>query len=123
MGDRNRSSIDENFEAFFKGWLIRQENFLQQLVQALTSQDEHEMEQYRNLIQEVLSHYQQYLEEKSSAAKQEVFIFYSPPLLSSFEKTLLYVAGFKPFLLFKLLSNSVTELSTPEQEEAIERVK
>ena len=72
------------------------------------------------MIQEVLSHY---LEEKSRAAKEEVFLFYSPPWLSSFEKiTLLWVGGFKPFLLFKLLAYSVTEL-TPEQEETIERVK
>ncbi|XWS24032.1 hypothetical protein CRYUN_Cryun28dG0066400 [Craigia yunnanensis] len=68
------------------------------------------------------SHYEQYLEEKSRAEKEEVFLFYSPPWLSSFEKTLLWVGGFKPFLLFKLLANSVTEL-TPEQEETIERVK
>ncbi|XWS21349.1 hypothetical protein CRYUN_Cryun30bG0048000 [Craigia yunnanensis] len=122
MADRNGASIGENFETFFNSWLIRQENFLEQLVQALTSQDGHEIERQGSLIQEVLSHYEQYLEEKSRAAKEEVFLFYSPPWLSSFEKSLLWVGGFKPFLLFKLLANSVTEL-TPEQEETIERVK
>ncbi|XVE55675.1 hypothetical protein DITRI_Ditri03aG0177400 [Diplodiscus trichospermus] len=122
MADGNGSCIGKNFEAFFHGWLIRLENFLQQLVLALTSKDGHEIEQQGRLVQEVLSHYQQYLEEKSRVAKQEVFLLYYPPWLTSFEKTLLWVGGFKPFLIFKLLANSVKEL-TPEQEETIGGVK
>lgn len=113
------ASIGENFEAFFNGWLNRQENFLQQLAQALSSQ---EIERLGSLILEVLSHYEEYLEEKSRAAKEDVFPFFSPPWLSSFEKTFLWVGGFKPFLLFKILANSVTDL-TREQEETVERVK
>ncbi|KAK6257150.1 hypothetical protein QUC31_000609 [Theobroma cacao] len=97
MADRNGSNVRESFESFFNGWLVRQENFLDQPVQALTSQDGHEIDQRGSLVQEVLSHYEQYLEEKSKAAKDQVFLFYSPPC-------------------------SVTEL-TPEQEETIERVK
>ncbi|WRX30907.1 Transcription factor TGA like domain - like 8, partial [Theobroma cacao] len=97
MADRNGSNVRKSFESFFNGWLVRQENFLDQPVQALTSQDGHEIEQRGSLVQEVLSHYEQYLEEKSKAAKDQVFLFYSPPC-------------------------SVTEL-TPEQEETIERVK
>lgn len=100
MADRNGSNVRESFESFFNGWLVRQENFLDQPVQALTSQDGHEIDQRGSLVQEVLSHYEQYLEEKSKAAKDQVFLFYSPPWLSSFEKTLLWIGGFKPFLLF-----------------------
>ncbi|XVE70281.1 hypothetical protein DITRI_Ditri10aG0059800 [Diplodiscus trichospermus] len=122
MADGNGASHCHNFETFFNGWLTRQENFLEQLVQALTSQEfGHEIERLGSLIQEVLSHYERYLEEKFKEAKG-VFLFYSPPWLSSFEKTFLWVGGFKPFLLFKLLANLGTEL-TPEQDESIERLK
>ncbi|KAE8715606.1 putative Receptor protein kinase CLAVATA1 precursor [Hibiscus syriacus] len=115
-------SIAQNFENFFNGWLVRQEGFHERLVQALRSQDEDQIQQRESLIHQVVSHYEQYLVEKSTAAKERVLLFYSPPWLTCFEKALLWFGGFKPFLLFKLLANSVPEL-TPEQEEAIERVK
>ncbi|MFQ6639672.1 hypothetical protein Gotur_014768 [Gossypium turneri] len=121
-GNGSTSSIVENFGAFFNGWLVRQERFLEQLVQALRSQDEEEIERRGDLIQEVLSHYDQYSAEKFKAAREQVLLFYSPPWLTSFEKAQLWVGGFKPFILFKILTNSVTEF-TPEQEQAIERVK
>ncbi|KAL4333713.1 hypothetical protein GQ457_07G024500 [Hibiscus cannabinus] len=124
MANSNGSSVAQNFETFFNGWLLRQERFHQQLVQALSLryEDEDEIEWRGSLIQQVLSHYEQYALEKSRAAREQVLLFYSPPWLTSLEKALLWVGGFKPFLLFKLLANSITELS-PEQEEAIERVK
>ncbi|XVF64277.1 hypothetical protein PTKIN_Ptkin09bG0155500 [Pterospermum kingtungense] len=119
MADGNGATTGKNFQTFFNGWLIRQQNFLEQL---LTSQDGVEIESQGSLIREVLSHYEEYLEEKSRAASEQVFLFYSPPWLTSFEKSLLWVGGFKPFLLFKLLANSVTDL-TPEQQETIDRFK
>ncbi|GMI82748.1 hypothetical protein like AT1G58330 [Hibiscus trionum] len=122
MSTSNDSSIAQNFASFFNGWLVRQERFHERLVQALRSQDEVGIQQQESLILQVLSHYEQYLVEKTIAARKQVLLFYSPPWLTSFEKALLWVGGFNPFLLFKLLANSATEL-TPEQEEAIERLK
>ncbi|OMO57480.1 hypothetical protein COLO4_35349 [Corchorus olitorius] len=119
MSGPSESNVSENFQTFFNGWLLRQENFLRQLVH---STNENETQWQGNLIQQVLSHYQQYLEEKTRAVKEEVFLFFSPPWLTTFEKTLLWIGGFKPFLLFNILANSVTEL-TPEQQESVERVK
>ncbi|KAL4281315.1 hypothetical protein GQ457_03G034710 [Hibiscus cannabinus] len=121
MATSDDSSIAQNFASFFNGWLVRLERFHERLVQAL-NEDDIQHQQLESLIQQVLSHYEQYLVEKSTAAREQVLLFYSPPWLTSFEKALLWVGGFKPFLLFKLLANSVTEL-TPEQGEAIERVK
>ncbi|KAK8661419.1 hypothetical protein V6N13_091024 [Hibiscus sabdariffa] len=85
MANINASSVAQNFETFFNGWLVRRERFLQQLVQALR----YEIERRGSLIQQVLSHYEQYALEKSRAAREQVLLFYSPPWLTSFEKALL----------------------------------
>ncbi|EEF52193.1 Transcription factor HBP-1b, putative [Ricinus communis] len=79
-------------------------------------------EQHKHLIAQLLSHYKCYYEEKSNAAREDVFLFMNPPWLSSFERTLLWLGGFKPLVMFRLINNSVTDL-TPEQSERIEQVR
>ncbi|KAK8692426.1 hypothetical protein V6N13_075885 [Hibiscus sabdariffa] len=94
MATSDDSSIAQNFASFFNGWLVRLERFHERLVQALNEDDiQQQQQQLESLIQQVLSHYEQYLVEKSTAAREQVLLFYSPPWLTSFEKALLWVAG------------------------------
>ncbi|KAJ0026034.1 hypothetical protein Pint_08565 [Pistacia integerrima] len=111
-----------NFQTFFSGWLSRQLNFIDQLISAIAPENIHNNEQHQNLIDQVLSHYQQYYEEKSLAAREDVFLFISPPWFSSYEITFLWLGGFRPSLLFKLLNSSVKDL-TEEQEHEMEQLK
>ncbi|KAK9047558.1 hypothetical protein V6N11_053397 [Hibiscus sabdariffa] len=80
MATSDDSSIAQNFASFFNGWLVRLERFHERLVQALNEDDiQQQQQQLESLIQQVLSHYEQYLVEKSTAAREQVLLFYSPP--------------------------------------------
>ncbi|PIA59470.1 hypothetical protein AQUCO_00400388v1 [Aquilegia coerulea] len=112
----NRISV--SFENFFRDWLVRQEHYLDELLCA----ESHCEQELRELISKVLSHYQQYFEEKSMAIQNDVFLVFSPTWFNSFERSFLWIAGFKPALVFKLVVNSVTDLSE-EQAQMVERLK
>ncbi|KAK2660033.1 hypothetical protein Ddye_006566 [Dipteronia dyeriana] len=115
-----------NFETFFNGWLIHQQNFHDQLLQALSPENinhNDEEQQYQALIDQVMYHYQQYYQEKSIAARQDVLVFFSPPWFTAFERTFFWVGGFKPTFVFKLLDDSSVEDLTEEQEREVQQIK
>ncbi|KAI3876995.1 hypothetical protein MKX03_024580 [Papaver bracteatum] len=104
-----------SFQMFFQGWILRQQHYLEQL---LTSTNRAE-EELSTLVSEVLSHYQQYYEAKSMVIRQDVYIVFTPPWFSPFERTFLWIAGFKPGLAFKILNNSVRDSLSEDQKERV----
>ncbi|CAI0425323.1 unnamed protein product [Linum tenue] len=76
----------------------------------------------RDLVNRVLTHYQHYFEEKSRVTQSDVFVLFSPPWFSALERSFLWIAGFKPGLAFRVLRDSVNDLSE-EQERRIARVR
>lgn len=111
-----------SFEAFFQGWLLRQEQFLNELIIAQNTFDESQEGVIKNLISGVLAHYQEYFEEKSRMSHRNVFNVFSPAWFTPLEKSYLWIAGFKPGLAFSLVMNSVDDLSQ-NQVERINRLK
>ncbi|KAJ4701532.1 transcription factor-related [Melia azedarach] len=122
MAHPTERNIRVNFETFFGEWLNRQQNYLDQLHLEITPEHVDKYEQHLSLIDQVLSHYQQYYGEKSVAAREDVILFFSPPWFTSFERTLLWIGGFRPTLVFKLINHSVHDL-TAEQERVLDRLK
>ncbi|KAI3969020.1 hypothetical protein MKW92_040486 [Papaver armeniacum] len=124
----NNNSCGENrifFETFFTGWLIRQKNYLDQLMSARNNfQNISEME-LRSLVFQILTHYQQYYAAKVTAARKDVFVMFAPPWFSSYERTYLWITGFKPSLAFSILDKSVVNQDdlTDEQVEALCRLR
>ncbi|OMO97587.1 hypothetical protein COLO4_14513 [Corchorus olitorius] len=110
-----------SFDAFFEGWLVRQEHYLDELQSVQQRSHESQEDDLKDLITRVLSHYQQYLEEKSREAQRNIFLVFSQTWLSSFERASLWIGGFKPGFALKVVSNSVQDLS-PEQSERIKRL-
>ncbi|WCJ28045.1 hypothetical protein M5689_009754 [Euphorbia peplus] len=110
------------FEEFFEGWLARQQNLLDQLL--LLHQDGREVshDHLKEVITRTLAHYEQYYQEKSRFAHRNIFLVFSPPWFSPFERTFLWIAGFKPALAYKVLHGSVRDLSE-EQRQLIGRLK
>ncbi|KAF3949297.1 hypothetical protein CMV_024818 [Castanea mollissima] len=104
---------------FFEGWLVRQQSFLEQLLHSISSDTTN---QQTSLIQQVLAHYQEYYEEKAKIPRNDVFLLFCPPWLSSFERSLLWVAGYKPYLVFKIVDGAVNDLKA-EQTLRMEEVK
>ncbi|KAK2985964.1 hypothetical protein RJ640_028282 [Escallonia rubra] len=113
----------EPFATFFRDWLTRQEHLLYELLQVQPSQHHEEGVDHesRELIGRVMTHYTQYYEFKSRIAHQNVFLVLSPPWFSPYERTFLWISGFKPGLAFRIVNNSVSDLDA-EQGRQMERL-
>ncbi|KVI03370.1 protein DOG1-like 4 [Cynara cardunculus var. scolymus] len=111
-----------SFENFLQGWLVRQEHYLEELRCTLSTSHQSKDEDLRDLISRVLFHYQQYYEEKSRIAKHDVFLVFSPPWFSPFERSFFWIAGVKPGLAFRVVGSSVEDMSE-EQVERMEKLK
>lgn len=112
-----------SFTSFFERWLLQQQTLLDDLLSLLHSppQDDAVKAETRDrLFEQVISHYNRYYEEKSSAANRNPFPFFSPPWLTPFERTLLWVSGFKPSIIFRLIGEAVGEELTAEQRRRME---
>lgn len=114
--------VIDNFGNFYQSWLAGQQSFLQQLLQsaALPANDKEEAQ--LRLINQILAHYQHYYEELSKAAGEDVFRAFSAPWLTPFERTLLWIGGFKPSIVLRLLDAAVKDLAPP-QRARLEEVK
>ncbi|KAK9127454.1 hypothetical protein Syun_016251 [Stephania yunnanensis] len=101
----NTSWNSSSFAGFFEGWLVRQEHYLDELLSAQDSfadeDGESQQEELRGLISRVLTHYQQYYQAKALAARNDVFHVFSPSWFSTIERSLLWIGGFKPGLVFR----------------------
>ncbi|KAK1306220.1 Transcription factor TGA5 [Acorus calamus] len=108
-----------SFESFFQGWLVRQEELLDELLSAPREGEEPKL---RELIEKALTHYGAYYREKSLMASRDVLLVFSPRWFTSCERTFLWIAGWKPGMAFRLVRSNVEGL-TDEQSEAIGRLR
>lgn len=121
---RNHTNGDPkslSFESFLEAWLVRQKRYLEELLSAQHSSCEVRQDDHLELIHRVLYHYQQYYEEKSRVANWDVFLVFSPPWLTNLERALLWIAGFRPNLLFRLVSSSINDM-TEDQSRRMDRL-
>ncbi|KAJ8453390.1 hypothetical protein Cgig2_008274 [Carnegiea gigantea] len=116
---RPSSSSRASFLAFFEGWLGRQQAFLDELIHMEDDDGDNGSE---HLAQEMLSHYGDYYEEKAKIMREDIFLVLCPPWLTSFERAFLWVAGFKPSLVFRLLEASISDMIS-EQVEQLKELK
>ncbi|KAI3876994.1 hypothetical protein MKX03_024579 [Papaver bracteatum] len=108
---REGNSDEISFEQFLDGWLARQQRYLDELILVNANSKEIPEEELKSLISRVLGHYQQYYEAKSIASRRDVFVLFAPPWFNSYERTFLWIAGFKPGLLLRILNKAVKDLS------------
>ncbi|KAL7597047.1 hypothetical protein Lser_V15G31080 [Lactuca serriola] len=118
----NQRSVRESFAEYFEDWEVQHRSYLDKLV-AIATQNETEEDSVRHLVDQVLCHYQEYYDEKSKAADSDVFLMFSPPWFSSFERTLLWATGFRPSMAFRLIRESVGGELSEEQNERIAVVR
>ncbi|MCL7045416.1 hypothetical protein MKW94_011581 [Papaver nudicaule] len=118
---RQGNSGEIPFEEFLDGWLVRQQNYLDELIHTNANSTEIPEDQLKALISRVLGHYQQYYEAKSIASRRDVFVLFSPPWFSTYERTFLWIAGFKPGLLLRILNKAVKDLSE-DQSSRVRRI-
>ncbi|XP_058761951.1 protein ZW2-like [Vicia villosa] len=111
------------FEEFLQGWLNRQRNYLDELLSAQELRQQMDGTERMNLLNRVICHYGQYYEEKSKIAHQNILLVFSPPWLSSLEKSYLWIAGFKPGLTFHLVNKTLEDDLSEEQKERLDELK
>ncbi|KAI3408592.1 DOG1 domain-containing protein [Psidium guajava] len=111
MDSNNGKPNAFSFESFLEAWLVRQKRYLDELLSAQHSSHEARQDDHRELINRVLYHYQQYYERKSRVAKWDVFLVFSPPWFTNLERAFLWIAGFKPSLVFRLISSSANDMT------------
>ncbi|XP_059639481.1 protein RESPONSE TO ABA AND SALT 1-like [Cornus florida] len=101
------SNNDGPFVTFLEVWLVRQQHLLDELVTAQQNLHESRNDYFRDLTTRVSSHYQQYYHEKFREVSRNTFGVLSPPWFTPYERTLLWISGFKPDLAFRLVERSV----------------
>lgn len=112
MTDANAAS----FEAFLREWMVRQKDLLDELVSAQRRRHELHDGDRRELISRVLSHYEQYYQEKSRIANRDILLAFSPSWFSSLERSFLWIAGFKPGMVIQLANQVLDDLSEEQRE-------
>ncbi|KAK7339898.1 hypothetical protein VNO77_20584 [Canavalia gladiata] len=112
MTDANVAS----FEAFLQGWMVRQRDYLNELLSAQQHHQELQDDDVRQLINRVICHYGQYYEEKSRIAHHNILLVFSPPWFTSLERTFLWVGGFKPGVAFQVVNTALEDLSEEQRQ-------
>lgn len=96
--------------------MLRQKDYLDKLVFAQQRRHEMQDDDQRELISRVLSHYEQYYEEKSRIAHRDILLVFSPTWFSSLERTFLWIAGFKPGMMIQLANQALDDLSEDQRQ-------
>ncbi|XP_073060953.1 protein DOG1-like 3 [Primulina eburnea] len=93
-----------SFHSFYNTWIEQLWQLQLQLRQALptlTAEEQHH--QLRNLVQKLMFHYEEYYRVKSSSANYDVLSLFSAPWTSVLERSLHWIAGWRPTTAFHLI--------------------
>ncbi|KAE9598920.1 hypothetical protein Lal_00022556 [Lupinus albus] len=124
---RNNNLVVENFSEFYDNWVLKLEQILHQLLQVSKKKTNGNTEQeVQELVSKVTSHIKQYYTVKWGAAHEHVLVFFSPPWLTPLENAYLWITGWKPSTVFKLvesLNKTTTFNMTQEQENKVEELR
>ncbi|CAL0334727.1 unnamed protein product [Lupinus luteus] len=123
----NTNLVVENFSEFYHNWVLKLEEILHQLLQVSKKRSNENTEQeVQELVSKVTSHIKEYYTVKWGAANEHVLVFFSPPWLTPLENAYLWVTGWKPSTVFKLvesLNKTTTFNLTEEQENRVEELR
>ncbi|ERM97680.1 hypothetical protein AMTRI_Chr01g110430 [Amborella trichopoda] len=92
---------EDPFKRFFEEWIAEQERQLHELMAA--SHAHINEKTLRSLIERVMAHYEAYYDAKSKAAKENIVGMFSPTWTSKLENAFLWIAGWRPAMVFRLL--------------------
>ncbi|RWW38461.1 hypothetical protein BHE74_00056309 [Ensete ventricosum] len=111
-------------DTFYVSWLARLDELRSDLLSALT----HRPHLILPSVDAILDHYREYRDAKARLAHADVLDVISHSWLTPFERTFLWVAGWKPSLAFRLLFHEGIGgrdgcLLRPDQRTAIEELR
>ncbi|KAG7037453.1 Protein DOG1-like 4, partial [Cucurbita argyrosperma subsp. argyrosperma] len=92
-----------NFTSFYATWFDHLRHLIHQLSSTPTDHHHH-------LVHTIISHYSEYFRVKSLAAEKDPLSVFSAPWATSFERSLHWVAGWRPTTTFHLIYSQSTIL-------------
>lgn len=100
------------FQTFHERWHQQLDQLVQKLREAprASSSDHHNNQLLDHLVQNFLSHLSDYYRVKSAVAHQDVLFLLAAPWASTFERSLHWIAGWRPTTAFQVVHTQSTIL-------------
>ncbi|WJX22453.1 hypothetical protein P8452_11757 [Trifolium repens] len=121
-----KNPVVEKFSEFYEKWVLKLEEIHHELIQVskrktelLMMMNEQEL-QLQVLVSKVTTHLKEYYTVKWGAAHEDVVVFFTPTWLSPLENAYLWVTGWKPSSIFRMLEKFDI---TDEQRKEIEKLR
>lgn len=93
-----------SFQRFYKTWFDQLKEIVHQLNQVpRPAMNDQHRELQQQFVQKLISHYSEYYRVKSLAAKNDILSVFSAPWSSSLERSLHWIAGWRPTTAFHLI--------------------
>ncbi|XP_004244373.1 protein DOG1-like 3 [Solanum lycopersicum] len=93
-----------SFQRFYETWFDQLKEIVRQLNQVpRPATSDHHRELHQLLVQKVVSHIYEYYRVKSLAAKNDILSVFSAPWSTSLERSLHWIAGWRPTTAFHLI--------------------
>ncbi|PIA42172.1 hypothetical protein AQUCO_02100201v1 [Aquilegia coerulea] len=105
-----QSQMQKKFSDYYERYITLQETNIQQLLSV--SRNPNNEQEHKALVSGVLNLYKEYYTVKWAGAHEDVLGFFSPTWLTPLENAHLWVTGWKPSILFKLI-NSLRQAQIP----------
>lgn len=102
-----KNKVEEKFTEFFEKWVLQLEEHVQQLlrVSKLETTPLQGDAELQALVSKVTTHVKAYYTAKWAAAHEDVLAFFCPVWLSPLENAYLWVTGWKPSTVFRLIES------------------
>ncbi|XP_004486274.1 protein DOG1-like 4 [Cicer arietinum] len=115
-----KNTVVEKFSEFYQKWIFKLEEILHQLLQVSKTEEQ----EIQSLVSKVTTHLKEYYTVKWGAAHEDVVIFFTPTWLSPLENAHLWVTGWKPSTVFRILDglNAAFDM-TEEQKKKIDELR
>ncbi|CAA2988192.1 DOG1-like 4 [Olea europaea subsp. europaea] len=98
-----KTHVEEKFSSFYEKWMCLLEEFLQYYLRV--SAENSQGVDYEVLVGKLTAHHREYYTYKWAAAHDDVLAFFAPVWLSPVENANLWVTGWKPSMVFRLIES------------------
>ena len=98
-----KTPVGERFSEFFEKWICQLDDYLQQLLRV--SKQSLSAAEQQALVSKLTAHYKEFYTVKWTAAHEDVHAFYCPVWLSKLENAYLWLTGWKPSVIFRLVES------------------
>ncbi|KAK4361203.1 hypothetical protein RND71_020155 [Anisodus tanguticus] len=112
--------VEKNFSKYFENWMSQLEQLLKLLL--IVPRETSYVKDHEALVNKMTTHHKDYYTAKWAAAHEDILAFFAPMWMSPFENAYLWVTGWKPSMVFRLVGGTLSELSD-EQLKNIESLR